>query len=334
MGDVNMGKKILHWLLEIFCLSLLLLSTGCSLPEANLGKADSGGGYDVVDDQGTKVHIPEKPKRILAGNLAFDTMILGITTPDHLVAANVLDRDPLASFISEDVKSVKLTSQSLTGISLETVVKAEPDVLILPDWNSKNDIDMFRSLGYPVVVLKGPSSIADIRHDLGKIGEVMGEKERARKVVVEMDRQLDEIDNILSKRTDRKPVGLLVSQMTSWGGPGSIYDELTTRARVRNGIAEAGLKNGQELTKEGVLKADPDFFLVSATRNGQPSKFQKEWFHDPSMQHMKGIHHIIAIPNRYLYCASQNVPNAIKAIANAAYGPVFDMSQEALIRGY
>ena len=103
---------------------------------------------------------------------------------------------------------------------------------------------------------------------------------------------------------------------------------------MKNGIAEAGLVNGQELTKEGVLKADPDFFLVSATRDGSPSRFQKEWFHDPSMQHMKGIHHIIALPNRYIYCASQNIPDAIRAIANAAYGPVFDMSQEKLIRGY
>jgi iron complex transport system substrate-binding protein len=334
MGEINMGRKIFHWLAGIFCLAIVCLAAGCSLPEANLGGVDDGSGYDVVDDQGTRVHIPGKPRRILAGNLAFDTMILGITTPDHLVAVNILDRDPLASFISEDVKSVKLTSRSLTGISLETVVKAKPDVLILPDWNSKNDIDMFRSLGYAVVVLKGPSSVEDVRHDILRIAEVLGETERGRKVVKEMDRQLAEIDETLSKRTDREPVGLLVSQMTSWGGPGSIYDELARRARVKNGIAEAGLVNGQELTKEGVLKADPDFFLVSATKNGKPSKFQKEWFHDPSMQHMKGIHHIIALPNRYIYCASQNIPDAIRAIANAAYGPVFDMSQEKLIRGY
>ena len=329
-----MGKNLFRWLVGLFCLTLLALSAGCSLPEASLAPLDRGSGYDVVDDQGTKVHIPGKPKRILAGNLAFDTMILGITTPDHLVAVNVLDRDPLSSFISEDVKSVKLTSRSLTGISLETVVKAKPDVLILPDWNSKSDIDMFRSLGYAVVVLKGPATMEDIRHDILRIGDILGEPERGQKVVVEMDRQLEEIDETLSHRTDPEPVGLLVSQMTSWGGPGSIYDELTRRARVKNGIAEAGLVNGQELTKEGVLKANPDFSLVSATKDGKPSKFQTEWFNDPSLQHMKGIHHIIALPNRYIYCSSQNMPDAIKAIANAAYGPIFDMSHEQLIRGY
>lgn len=37
------------------------------LPEANLGKAHSGGGYDVVDDQGTKVHIPESRNESLQG---------------------------------------------------------------------------------------------------------------------------------------------------------------------------------------------------------------------------------------------------------------------------
>lgn len=327
--------SVRRFCLGILCLFMLcLLPAGCGLSAFQRDRPDTGTGYTVVDAQGTEIYIPHKPKRILAGNLSYDTMLLGLTTADHLAAVNQLDRDPMSSFIAEDAKSVKMTVKSLTGLPLETVMKSRPDVIIVPDWTSRNDIDMFRSLGYPVIVGKGPDSMEDVRQDILLMGKVLGEEERSRKVIAEMDRQMEEIDAVMNERKEDWPVGLLVSQMTSWGGPGSIFDELTTKARVKNGIAEAGLINGQELTKESVLKADPDFFLVSAYPNGNMSSFQKEWFHDPALQHMKGIHRIVPLPNRYLYCASQNMPYAIKAVVNAGYGPVFDLSDEHLIRGY
>lgn len=81
-----------------------------------------------------------------------------------------------------------------------------------------------------------------------------------------MDRQLQEIEAVLAQQTGRPPVGLLVSQMTSYGGKNSMFDTVCTKARVTNGIAMVGLSNGEKLTKELVVKADPDFFMVSAPK--------------------------------------------------------------------
>lgn len=55
---------------------------------------------------------------------------------------------------------------------------------------------------------------------------------------------------------------------------------------------------------------------------------------DPAYQGMKGLKNIVAIPNRYLYTNSQNCVYAIKGIANYAYGSIFDLSEEHLIKGY
>ncbi len=308
--------------------------TGCGIPQSELPKEDHA--YNVIDAQGTVVHIPHKPQRILAGNMTYDTILLGLTTPDHVVAVNVLSKDPLSSFCAEEAKKVPRTTTSLTGISTTLVMEAKPDLILMPDYTDKNTLDMLRSLHYPVVVCQGPNTFDEIRGVIRLMAEAMGETERGESVVAQMDQSLQEADEVLGNIQGPRPAGLLVSQMQSYGGAGSMYDILIQRARIDNAITKAGLKNGDYLSKEMVLKSDPDFFLVSATRNQDlygGNKFTQEFFSDPALQWLKGSKKVIALPNRYIYCGNQNCGWAVKALANAAYGPLFDMSEEHNIEG-
>ncbi len=320
--------KSKQFMTAALCITAALLG-GCGIPQGEAPKEEAA--YDVVDAQGTVVHIPHKPERILSGNMTYDTILLGLTTPDHVVAVNVLSKDPLSSFSAEAAKKVQRTTTSLTGISTTLVMEAKPDLILMPDYTDKNTLDMLRSLGYPVVVCRGPNTFEEIRGVIRLMAEAMGEKERGEKVVAEMDENLREADEVLSKIQDPRPAGLLVSQMQSYGGVGSMYDLLIRRARIDNAITKAGLKNGDYLSKEMVLKSDPDFFLVSATRNQDlygGNRFTQEFFSDPALQWLKGSRKVIALPNRYIYCGNQDCGWAVKALANAAYGPLFDMSGE------
>lgn len=169
------------------------------------------------------------------------------------------------------------------------------------------------------------------------IADAVNEQNAGVRVITEIDRQLDEIAAELKNRKEAVPVGMLVSQMTSYGGKGCMFDELCSKARVCNGIAKMGLYNGQFVPKELVVACDPDFFMVSAPRQMATEasrNFQLEYFNDPALQGLRGLNNIKNIPDRYLYSATQNCVYAIKGIANAAYGNIFDMSNEHLIKGY
>ena len=188
-----------------------------------------------------------------------------------------------------------------------------------------------------MLVCKSPANIEDVKEDIILIAKALKEETAGAKVIEEMDRQLHEIDTVLAQQTGKPPVGLLVSQMTSYGGKNSMFDAVCTKARVTNGIAMVGLNNGEKLTKELVVKADPDFFMVSAMKKDDrygSQKFKNEFLQDPAYKGMKGLSNIVAIPNRYLYTNSQNCVYAIKGIANYAYGNIFDLSEEHLIKGY
>lgn len=99
-----------------------------------------------------------------------------------------------------------------------------------------------------------------------------------------MERQLKEVDSTLSARNLPPQTGLLVSQMSRYGGPGSMYHELLTRAGIKNAIAEVGVANGQLLSQELIVKSDPDFFFVSADRESDETgagKFRDSFWQIP-----------------------------------------------------
>ena len=326
-------KKSLQIQLALLAAAAIVLS-GCGVK--NVSQKANGESYVVTDSTGTQVTIPGKPKRILGESASIDTMLLGVVTADHLLGVTEADRDPAISYIAGDVKDISMTIP-LTGLSMEIVTQARPDLIVASTYTDGNKLRMYKDLGIPVVVIDGPKSIGQVKEDVRIIAAAVGEKERGENVVKEMDRQLTEIDETLAKRTDKKPVVYLVSQMTRYGGPGSMFHELLTRARLENAIEKAGGANGQAISPELIVKTDPDMLFVSTDRSSDitgAAKYRDDFLANPAIASMRAAKNIHPVDDRYIYAASQNCVYAIKAMANAAYGNVFDMSGEGQIRGY
>lgn len=320
--------------LGLAALAMTLAFSGCSMKAFH--NEDEGQGYVVTDALGNKVKIPKKPEKILGDSASIDTMILGVVTPDHLAGATEADRDPAISFIAEETKDIKMTVP-LMGLSMEQVTEARPDLIVASTYTDGNEIQMYRNLGIPVVIIKGPRSIQQVKDDVRIIAAAAGEKERGEKVISEMDRQLAEIDDVLSKQQGKKPVVFLISQMTRYGGPGSMFHELLTRAGLENAIAKAGVMNGQMISPELIVKADPDIFLVSKDRTSDitgAGKYRDQFLANPAIASMRAASHVVPIDDKYIYAASQNCVYAIKALANAGYGNLFDLSDGKQIKGY
>lgn len=313
---------------------MLLSFSGCGMKQ--MASSGEGGGYTVIDATGKAVVIPAKPKRILGNSASIDTMLLSVVTPDKLTAATDADRDPNISYIAEDTKAIPLTVP-LTGLSMEIVTEARPDLIVASTYTDGRELDLYRNLGIPVVVIDGPRSIDQVKEDVRIIAAAVGEKERGENVISQMEQGLSEIDSRLAEGKGKKPVVYLVSQMTRYGGPGSMFNELLTRARIDNAIALAGGVNGQATSPELIIKTDPDMLFVSTDRASDTTgaaRYRDDFLASPAIASMRAAGHIVPVEDRYIYSASQNCVWAIKGLANAAYGPLFDMSGEGQIRGY
>lgn len=283
--------------------------------------------YSVTDYQGTKVDFQTKPQRILALSMSTDEIVLGMVKPDKVIAVNSMLDDPVSSNIPDIGKQIPTKIKNPTA---EDIYSMSPDLVIVPDWNNAKIIDGLRGLGLKVIVVPGAKNIDEVKLSVQMIADAINEHEKGVRLVSMMDNKVAEIQAKVAKipQNKRKKI-VLLSLMPGYGGIGSSFDDLCKYAGVINGMAEIGLHNWQPLTKENLVKIDPDIlFLPTYTDHGNldTADHNRQYLDDPSLQEMKAIKNSALIYPRegYIYSASQNIVLGIQEIDRCVYGVDFD----------
>ncbi|WP_371366927.1 Vitamin B12-binding protein [Sporomusa rhizae] len=328
----------IKYIINVFILIFCMISCGC-MPQQEkpaVGPVNISTAYEVVDDAGNIIQMPEKPQRILTTHFHLDTMLLGIVPPERVVAIAPIAADPGISYMVEEAGQIKY---KLDNPSLEAVLMLKPDLIITRDGTSEERIQGYRDLGIKVFISKLPLSIEDMKTSMRSLAVAVGEREAGERVIQQVDANLLEIENTLANLKQEKKRGFLVSQMNSYGGSGCMFDDICTHAGIINAIAEMGIPNGQLVSKELMVKSNPDFFILSANRemlSDNAKEYRKEFLNDPALRHLKAFQNngVTYIPDRYVFASNQNCVWAIKGIANAAYGDIFNMKNERFIKGY
>lgn len=310
-------------------------TAGCGIQKKET--APVADAYTVKDYTGAEVKIPGKPKKVLADSQSLDTMILGIVPGDHLAACSLSSKDPAISYVAEETKNIRKTIPLSAGISMEDLTALNPDLIICSTYSRPEQVKLCKDMGFPVVIVKGPANVGEVESSVRLIAAALGEKDRGEKVVDQMEEKLAHIDQVLNDLHKPRPTALLISQMTSYGGPGSMYHDLLTRAHIDNAMAKMGVANGQLMSPEKMVESDPDFLFVSKDRSSDETgagRYRDGVLGSPAIQGIRAYQHIIPLDDRYIYASTQNCVYAVEAMANAAYGPLFDMSHEKNIKGY
>lgn len=307
----------------IVLLLLVLFCSGCQ--PKTVQQADRSS-YEITDIQGSVISMEKKPTRILTLSMETDEIVLGLVEPGRLVAVNALLDDPGESTV---VPLARQISQKITDPSVESIAALQPDLIIVPDWGDLEKVAPLRDIGMKVVVCKGSRSIADIKDTIKLISEALGEPQKGAEMVHQMDAKMqdikDKVDSI--PQSERKRV-VLLSLMNTYGGIGCVFDDACTYAGVINGLSAAGIHNGQALSKEMLVKINPDYlFLPSYTDHGRydSQKFVQSYIDDPALQEMKAIKqgHLATPRDSYIYNCSQDIVFGIQEIALAVYGDRF-----------
>lgn len=335
-------KRILTLFLFSFFLISALLS-GCSpSPQSQSSsktnaaqskqETNTTGSYSVTDLTGTKVTFPSKPKRILTFAMYTDQIVLGLVTSDHLVGINTLMDDPVLSNV---VPIAKRITKKIGDPGAEEVLSMKPDVVIVSDWTQAEKIQSMRDLGLKVVSVKSPETIQDAKEAVSQVAAAIGEPEKGKQLIGMMDKKLAEIREKTSKiKPEQRKNIVLLSLMTAYGGAGCAYDDACREANVVNGIAAAGLKTGQQLTKEMLIKINPDIMLMPVYNdrgNYDTQAFIDSYLKDPSLRTVKAVKEkqLIYPREQFIYNCSQDIVYCVQEIARVAYGEEFNFPDNA-----
>lgn len=320
------------WTCLAFCIVLFtaLFLSGC----AELSK-DPVGGYQVTDVEGTVVTIAHKPQRILTVSAGTDELMLGLVEPERMVAINeaLADREHTnIPWVSDRIPTV-----IGRGPSVEQIAALRPDLVVVTPWIPRENIDAIRALNVPVLVCKSASTIADIHDNIRLFAAAVGEQERGEKLIGMMEEKLTEIRaKVAAVPEEKKHKSIaLISIMVNYGGAGCIFDELCRYTDAINTKAAAGNRTGQEMTKEQLVAANPDYLFFPSYEDNATNEenYGSQYLEDPSLAQMtavreKQIGHPWA---RYVYNLSQDVVYGIQETAWILYGDDFKQSRHEFL---
>ena len=310
-------------------LSILLLG-GCIDLSRN-----QAGGYEVTDVEGTVVKIPHKPQRILTVSAGTDELMLGLVEPERLAAIN----ESLADTEHTNIPWVheRIPTVIVRSPSVEQIAALRPDLVVVTPWMPRENIDAIRELNVPVIVCKSAATMEDIHGNIRLFAAAVGEPERGEKLIGMMEAKLAEIRAKIAEVPEEKKHKsiALISIMVNYGGAGCTFDELCRYTDSINAKAAAGNRMGQEMTKEQLVAANPDYLFFPSYEDGATNEenYGRQYLEDPSLAQMTAVRERqIGHPwARYVYNLSQNIVYGIQETAWILYGDAFRQSRHEFL---
>ena len=320
----NKKVCIVFFSLTILLMASLLFSGCKDTQQATSKKSEVA--YKVTDMTGTTITFKESPKRVVSLNCGVDEILLDLLPPERIAALSARADDPGICAAVDKAKTVKKRVQ---GKNVEAILSLNPDLVVMPDWIGMDLVNGLRAVGVPVYVFKTPESLADIQDNILKIAIVVDAKVQGDEIVSTMQKKLERVQQITKKvPSDKKQTLIPLSLMGSFGGKGTTFDDMCNYANVTNGVSAAGVVKRAAITKEMIVKMDPDVFIIPTwdfEESGKAENFIKEIKSDPAFSTVKAIKNdrLVKVHDAYLYAASHYAANAVEEIAQAAYPEYF-----------
>ena len=293
------------------------------------------GGYQVTDVEGTVVEFTHKPQRILTVSAGTDELMLGLVEPERMAAINesLADREHTnIPWVCDRIPTVIPRSPSV-----EQIAALHPDLVVVTPWMSRENIDAIRELNVPVLVCKSAATMEDIHDNIRLYAAAVGEVERGEKLIGMMEEKLAEIRAKVEKVPEEKKHKsiALISIMVNYGGAGCTFDELCRYTDSINAKAAAGNRMGQEMTKEQLVAANPDYLFFPSYEDGATNEenYGRQYLEDPSLAQMTAVRERqIGHPwARYVYNLSQDIVYGIHETAWILYGDEFKQSRHEFL---
>ena len=293
------------------------------------------GGYQITDVEGTVVTFAHKPQRILTVSAGTDELMLGLVEPERMAAINesLADREHTnIPWVCDRIPTVIPRSPSV-----EQIAALRPDLVVVTPWMPRENIDAIRELNVPVLVCKSAATMEDIHDNIRLYAAAVGEVERGEKLIGMMEEKLAEIRAKVEKVPEEKKHKsiALISIMVNYGGAGCTFDELCRYTDSINAKAAAGNRMGQEMTKEQLVAANPDYLFFPSYEDGATNEenYGRQYLEDPSLAQMTAVRERqIGHPwARYVYNLSQDIVYGIQETAWILYGDEFKQSRHEFL---
>lgn len=305
---VNFMKKWqVLFLAVVFILGLTL--AGCSQKQLQ-SKPGTTAVYKATDIRGKELSFSKKPQHIVCTYVFADEILLDLVSHDRIAGLDRWVHDPELSSAVKEARDVKTIVENNT----ESILKVKPDLVLLPPYVKPEMIDSLEEVGLKVFVYKDSRRLHEIPDMIRSIASAVGEKSRGEELVATLNKDLDAVKK-MKKPGNPEEKALMFMRFGAFGGKGTIYNDVLTELGFNDcyNTVRKETVTGQNLkgilSKEEVVKANPDVFLMALWTQGgayDDSKMQlQEMYSDPAFATVN------AVKNKRAYIFPQRLVNSL-----------------------
>ena len=308
-----MNRRMLYLLVSVLLLGGILIgliSWISAITHSEPPNLIQGEQRTIIDDWGRTITVPVEAKRIVSLTSAYEPILLEMVGPSRLGAVSFLSKTKGYGPNYELAKSVKV---SLYSYAVEKIVYLHPDLVIAPEYTSRDVLDGLEHMGIPVVIISSPKTVQETVALVGRLGTVVGAENKAREMTTKMQQDIEEV-KALSADTKGQVV-ISMSSMEGFSGTGSLFDDMTRVMGLVNGPSRVGYAPRTAFTEERIIEMNPDVILIPVYDKSEMA-WQTLYRDNPGLQTVKAVqdHRVLPMDASNLYAGNQFIGTSMKDI--------------------
>jgi iron complex transport system substrate-binding protein len=252
-----------------------------------------------------------RPQRIVSMNLCTDELLMRIVDPSRIASITYLSRQPLNAPLGLDETIAKIRVNH--GLA-EEVLMSKPDLIVTGSFSTMAATSLLRSLGQNIVTFDPEADFDDMRANIRKMGEAVGEPERAEQVIAEFDARLADLQAQLP--LGDRPVFADIGVNNFMSGRDTLFAHVVNAGGWRTLGETLGYTGYTNIPLEQLLRTRPDLVSTATPWSNPPSMSTQNLRH-PALRDLVAHTPHITIPERYTTCGAPSVLGAVELLVEA-----------------
>lgn len=198
-----------------------------------------------------------QPRRVVSTFLCTDEYVFRLLPRQEIAALSFEagDRFPVVSTIADQVGGIPQIRPSA-----ETVLGLKPDLVVMYEGTKPQLHAALISLGVPILSVPWANTLDDIAKVTRSLGQSFGERERAERLLQQMNRELA----LAHATAPQAPVPTLLYEANGYALSGGVTQALMQIAGLKDVAASLGLNRMGQVPVESVVADAPELLILNA----------------------------------------------------------------------
>jgi len=249
-----------------------------------------------------------RPQRIVSLNPCLDVILVRVADRAQIAALSHYAREDYGSTIAHIARTLPFTWETA-----EEVIALSPDLVMTAKHSSLATRNALGRLDIPTALFGVPESVDESLEQVREVAHAVGHPERGEALVAEIEAAIA----AAAPPPGMTPPSALVYLPGGFAsGPGTLMDDMMTRAGLQNAVGRYGLTRTGNVPLELVIADPPEIMLSGEAYPGAPSWAERVMEH-PALNRVAGRMQKAVFPERLLFCGGPVLIQTAAALKRA-----------------